>query len=123
MSSELPTKLIKTIDCKQGAVRAVRFNVDGNYCLTCGSDKSVKLWNPTRGLLLKAYTGHGYEVLDAKSSVDNAQIASCGLDKMVILWDVGSGQSLRKFRGHAGRVNCVSFNEESSVVFSGKCTI
>ena len=57
MASELPTKLVNTVECKQGAVRAVRFNTDGNYCITCGSDKSVKLWNPYKGLLLKAYTG------------------------------------------------------------------
>ena len=44
-------------------MRAVRYNVDGNYCVTCGQDKSVKLWNPDRKALLKSYTGHGYEVL------------------------------------------------------------
>ena len=43
-------------------MRAVRYNVDGNYCVTCGQDKSVKLWNPDRKALLKSYTGHGYEV-------------------------------------------------------------
>lgn len=52
------------------------FNVvDGEYCLTCGSDKSVKLWNPYRGALLKTYSGHGYEVLDAQSSCDSRYIA------------------------------------------------
>lgn len=39
--------------------------VDGNYCLTCGGDKTLKLWNPLRGTLLRTYSGHGYEVLDA----------------------------------------------------------
>ena len=48
--------------------------VDGNYCLTCGSDKSVKLWNPHSGLLLKTYMGHGQEVLDA-DRLDSAEIA------------------------------------------------
>ena len=38
---------------------------DGNYCVTCGSDKTVKLWNPNSGLLIKTYVGHGQEVLDA----------------------------------------------------------
>ena len=38
---------------------------DGNYCLTCGGDKTVKLWNPHTGLLVKTYVGHGQEVLDA----------------------------------------------------------
>lgn len=36
------------IDCQQGAVRAVRYNVDGNYALTAGSDRTIKLWNPTK---------------------------------------------------------------------------
>lgn len=92
--------LVREIACKQGAVRAVRFNgihfsnfhdiivlalisfsylfhvvemptVDGDYCLTCGSDKSLKLWNPYRGALLKSYTGHGFDVLDAHSSCDS----------------------------------------------------
>lgn len=118
-SDKLPTKLISTVECKQGAVRAVRFNIDGNYCLSCGSDKSVKLWNPHRGLLLKAYQGHGYEVLDAVSSCDNSQFTSCGRDKCVILWEIATGQILRKFRGHIGSVNCVRFNEEATVILSG----
>ena len=76
--------------------------VDGNYCMTCGSDKSLKLWNPMKGLLLKSYSGHSYEVLDAKASSDNGQLCSCGMDKTVILWDVASGNVLRKYRGHVG---------------------
>ncbi|KHJ43770.1 WD domain, G-beta repeat protein [Trichuris suis] len=95
---------------------------DGNYCLTSGGDKTIKLWNPHRdncGLLLKTYSGHGYEVLDARSSHDNAQIASCGTDKQVLLWDVETGRILRKFRGHAGCVNAIAFNKDSSVVISG----
>ncbi|XP_063148554.1 WD repeat domain-containing protein 83 [Candoia aspera] len=116
---ELPKKLLGTLECKQGAIRAVRFNVDGNYCLTCGSDKSLKLWNPHKGTLLKTYCGHGYEVLDAAGSFDNSQLCSCGADKTVVLWDVATGQVIRKFRGHAGKVNCVQFNEEATVILSG----
>uniref|UniRef100_A0A8C6QE70 WD repeat domain-containing protein 83 n=1 Tax=Nannospalax galili TaxID=1026970 RepID=A0A8C6QE70_NANGA len=116
---ELPQKLLKTLDCGQGAVRAVRFNVDGNYCLTCGSDKTLKLWNPLRGTLLRTYSGHGYEVLDAASSIDNSSLCSGGGDKTVVLWDVASGQVVRKFRGHAGKVNTVQFNEEATVILSG----
>ncbi|XP_069623354.1 WD repeat domain-containing protein 83 [Ranitomeya imitator] len=116
---ELPRYLHRRLLCAQGAVRAVRFNVDGNYCMTCGSDKSLKLWNPHKGTLLKTYSGHGYEVLDAAGSYDNSQICSCSSDKTVVLWDVAQGQVVRKFRGHAGKVNCVAFNEESTVIISG----
>ncbi|CAB1344444.1 unnamed protein product [Coregonus sp. 'balchen'] len=92
---QLPQHLLRTIDCQQGAVRAVRFNADGNYLLSCGSDKSLKL------------------------SYDNSQLCSCSSDKTVILWDVATGQVTRKLRGHAGKVNCVQFNEEATVILSG----
>ena len=47
---------------------------NGNYCLTCGSDKTVRLWNPHKGLRIKTYSGHGAEVLDA-----DAYVSACGL--------------------------------------------
>ena len=81
------------------------FTVDGQYCMTCGSDKMVRLWNPRSGVMLKSYSGHGYEVLDCKASCDNANMCSCGMDKTVIYWDVASGNVLRKYRGHAGIIN------------------
>ncbi|XP_060826746.1 WD repeat domain-containing protein 83 [Bombus pascuorum] len=116
---EIDYKLVKEIDCKQGAVRAVRFSVDGAYCLTCGSDRKLKLWNPYRGVTLKTYGGHGDEVMDSSASCDSSQIVSCGLDKSVIVWDVATGTPVRRLRGHAGPVNTVRFNEESSMVISG----
>ncbi|KAK2156527.1 hypothetical protein LSH36_211g03008 [Paralvinella palmiformis] len=119
MSNEIVDKLERSFDCKQKAVRAVRFNADGNYCLTAGSDKSVKLWSVQTAVLLKTYIGHGAEVLDVEGSFDNSLICSCGLDKSVAVLDVASGQIVRKYRGHAGAVNCVQFNEEATVVLSG----
>ena len=38
------TQLLERRDCQQGAVRAVRFNVDGDYVITSGSNKTIKLW-------------------------------------------------------------------------------
>lgn len=32
--------------------------------MTAGQDRSVRLWNPHKGLLIKVYKGHGQEVLD-----------------------------------------------------------
>lgn len=115
--TELST--IATIQCKQQAIRAVRFNVDGTYCLTCGADKKIKLWNPHRQLLLKTYGGHANEVLDVAGSCDNSQIVSASVDKSVILWDVTTAQPLRRYRGHASSVTCIKFNEESTMAVSG----
>lgn len=72
--------------------------------MTAGADKSVKLWNPHKSVLLKTYLGHGYEVLDVQSSSDSSHIASGGMDKCVFYWDVSTSQIVRKYRGHASKI-------------------
>jgi WD40 repeat protein len=61
----------------QNGVNMVKFTTDGNYCISCSDDRTIKLWNPHRadptneqnGLLIKTYSGvHGYQVLDADVS-------------------------------------------------------
>ncbi|CAI5441693.1 unnamed protein product [Caenorhabditis angaria] len=123
--SKVPKIRAKVIDCKQGAVRAVRYNVDGNYCITSGSDKTIKLWNPLKGSLLKTYSGTGNEVLDACSSSDNSQIVAGGADRACTVFDVETGKQLRRWRTQGAQVNAVAFNEESNVCFSGStdCTM
>lgn len=110
---------LKTIDCKQGAVRRTRFNVDGVYCITCGSDRTVKLWNPHKSLFLKTYSGHASEVLDACGSSDSSHIISGGSDKSLIHWEVETGKPVRRLRVHVSKVNCVKFNDESTLAISG----
>lgn len=108
------------LKCDQGAVRAVRFSVDGDFCLTAGANKTVKLWSNKKREVLKTYTGHGNEVLDARGSCDNGQILTCGMDRAILLWEVGGAKIIRNYRGcHAGPVNCIRFNEDSSMAISG----
>eukprot|EP00878_Enallax_costatus_P027068 GHUV01029107.1.p1 GENE.GHUV01029107.1~~GHUV01029107.1.p1 ORF type:complete len:113 (+),score=19.66 GHUV01029107.1:177-515(+) len=101
----LPQQLATTLTGHDGAVLNVKFNPKGTYCLSCGKDRTLRLWNPHKGFCIKTYTGHGYEVRDVSVSSDNSQMASVGGDKQVFLWDVASGQVIRKFRGHEAKVN------------------
>ncbi|KAJ0408528.1 hypothetical protein P43SY_006458 [Pythium insidiosum] len=125
---DVPTHEARVLRGHSGPVNAVRFNDKGTYVMTCGQDKSIRLWNPHRdgleqpgeGLLVKTYHGrHGYDVQDVAISQDNAQFASCGRDKAVFLWDVPTGKVTRKFEGHEHSINCVRFNADSSVLLSG----
>ncbi|VDM22463.1 unnamed protein product [Hydatigera taeniaeformis] len=108
-SSRIELHPVRRVYCRQNAVRAVRFNTDGQYCLTAGGNRSIRLWNPVVGRLLKTYVGHGGEVTDVQASSDNSQLGSGGTDNLVVLWDVASGQTLRRWRKHVGRVNAVRF--------------
>ncbi|KAG5679165.1 hypothetical protein PVAND_008755 [Polypedilum vanderplanki] len=106
-------------DCSQGAIRAVRHNVDGNYALVCGSDRKVKLFNPSKKLMIKMYAGHGEEVLDAQSSCDSAFILSGSADKSIIYWDVSTALPVRRIRSHVAAITYAKFNEDSTVAISG----
>jgi mitogen-activated protein kinase organizer 1 len=36
-------------------------------------DRTIQLWNPHRGVRIKSYAGHGYEVRDVAVSEDNSR--------------------------------------------------
>jgi len=114
----LPTKLVHSFACQQGALRTVRFNNDGNYCITGGVDKSVGLWNPFTATRLHLFTGCGGEVRAVASCGDNSMIAAGGTDKILTIFDVESGKILKRFRGHGSWINSVYFDDNSSVAFS-----
>ncbi|KAI3831366.1 hypothetical protein MKW92_053136 [Papaver armeniacum] len=115
---DLPTKETAVLKGHEGAVLAARFNSDGNYCLSCGKDRTIRLWNPDRGIPIKTYKAHGREVRDVHVTSDNSKLSSCGGDRQVYYWDVSTGRVIRKFRGHDSEVNAFKFDEYSTVVVS-----
>jgi mitogen-activated protein kinase organizer 1 len=119
-TEHLPTKLAITLSGHHdGPVLAVRFNSSGSYCLSCGRDRTVKLWNPHKGTCIKSYAGHGYDVRDADVTRDNSKFASCGGDRQVFLWDVSTGHIIRKFRGHNGPINSLIFSNNNDILVTG----
>ena len=120
-SSQSALVLKTTLSSHKGVVNCCAFNSDGEYCMTGGDDRSVKLWNPHRAEPLastpiKEYTAHNQRVLDVSIASDNASFASCGGDRTVFLWDVTSGLVLRRLMGHEQRVNCVRFGPERATL-------
>lgn len=128
-----PRHCTRTIRGHNGPVNSVQFNSDGSYCLSCGQDGTLRLWNPHRpeiegtgtgGLLVKTYGPlHHKGALGSAICSDNSRFASCGNDNTALFWDVATGQVLRKFWDHSGRVNCVCLNSatqgDESVLISG----
>jgi len=120
-----------------GPVNAVRWTRDGNYCLSCSDDRTVKLWNPHktstlsaatgltentagfgRSLQIKSYSGaHGYAINDVAVYQDNSCFVSAGKDRTLFVWDVTSGAVVRRISAHSN-VNALALNDVSSVVLS-----
>ncbi|KAL0721463.1 hypothetical protein Bca4012_036062 [Brassica carinata] len=60
--TELPTREANCSKAKKG--RFLRLSGYGNYALICGKDRTIGLWNPHPGILIKTYKSHGREVRD-----------------------------------------------------------
>ncbi|KAN0099674.1 WD40 repeat-like protein [Hyaloscypha variabilis] len=133
-----PTKPLTQLLGSNGPVHALTYSSSpSTYILTGSSDRSIRLYNPSRPAslplnaltppkptqLIQTYSAHGYEVLDICVSADNATFASVGGDRSVFLWDVASATTLRRFggnHGHTARINCVSFaGQGESCLVSG----
>ncbi|KAG0205748.1 WD repeat-containing protein 83 [Mortierella sp. GBA30] len=87
-------------DATGSQINACQYNTTGEYILTGGVDRTVRLWNPDTKFCIKSYEAHGWEILDLAVSPENGKFASCGGDKTVFLWDVLSGTTIRRFSGH-----------------------
>ena len=117
--SSLVSSEFVTLTGHQGPVLSIRFTRDGDYCLSTGKDRSIRLWNPHKRLHITEYRGHGYEVRDVTVEADNSKFISCGGDKHIFLWDVSTGKVMRKFRGHTSEVNSVCYSSNCNIFVSG----
>jgi len=114
---------------------AVRINTaDGNYCLTTGSDRTIRLWNPSRldpafppstintsndypvERLPRALPIQKYEVRHAPSALavhpEGTQLLTAS-DKAAVLLDTVTTQIVRQWHGHTAVINDVAFHHHS----------
>ncbi len=101
-------------------IYCIKFSQDGDYCLSGSQDKSIKLYNPLKNLLIKSYDNiHSNDVLDLVITKDNTKFASVGVDKQVFLTDSIKCNILRRFPGHLSTINSVCFNSDESILVTG----
>lgn len=67
-SAACATRCACVLSGHEGAVLNVRYNSAGGYALSCGKDRTLRLWSLGKGALIKTYTGHGHEVRSGRRS-------------------------------------------------------
>lgn len=102
-----------------GPVNCVRFNKTGEYFMTAGYDKVIKLYNAKRGTRIAGFSGSGREVLCLSISNQNDTFVSGAEDREVRLWDISTGTNLRRFSGHYEKITAVAMSADGQVVVSG----
>ncbi|HZU39306.1 MAG TPA: c-type cytochrome domain-containing protein [Gemmataceae bacterium] len=95
-------KQIRTSGGHGGEIFKVIWNAKPPLLVTCSADKTVRLWNPDNGSLIRALTGHTDQVYAIALSPDAKQVASGSWNGQVIVWNVADGKVVRSFNASPG---------------------
>jgi mitogen-activated protein kinase organizer 1 len=117
----LPDRRLKVLPDQQpsGNVNIVRFSSTGEYCLTAGTDKTIKLWNPHKASLIKTFGGgHSYDIHALALTQDHSYFVSGGMDKSLVWWDVREARVIKRWAGHYQRVNALDVNKDGTLILS-----
>src|SRR5205823_10570539 len=80
----------RTLETKHhGAVQAVAFSPDGNYCATAGEDRDILVHETATGALKYRLTGHRGAVTSLQF-LPQSELLSAGRDNTLRLWKLGT---------------------------------
>jgi serine/threonine protein kinase len=81
-----------------GEVVEVAFSPDGRRAVSCGEDKTVRLWDVETGKELHRLEGHAGRASCVCFTPDGRHVVSGSDDKTVRVWEVASGKEVRRFQ-------------------------
>lgn len=100
-------------------INAVQFSPDGRWLASASFDKSVKLWEGTKGTFVATFRGHVGPVYQLAWSADSRLIVSGSKDSTLKVWEVRTGKLKVDLPGHADEVFSVDWSPDGANVASG----
>jgi WD40 repeat protein len=111
-------------------VEGVAFTPDGRQALSCGRDRTVRVWDLASGRPVRRFSGHSESVNALAVSPDGRQALSAGggivkdgkfiaTDFAIRLWDVATEKEIHAFTGHTGWMRAVAFSPDGRYAISG----
>ncbi|KAL0963001.1 hypothetical protein UPYG_G00348220 [Umbra pygmaea] len=107
----------------QGSVYSACFSHDGSKIASCGSSKTLRVFNSISGEKLLEIQAHVDEVLCCAFSPDDRLLATCSSDRKVKVWNAVSGTVMREFiEEHEEQVNHCQFTNSQRRLLLATCS-
>jgi WD40 repeat protein len=107
-----------TLRGHQEDVYHVAFSGDGRLLVSCGKDRTARLWDVTTRRELRKLEGHTDEINALAFSHDDRLLATGSDDGIVKIWEVATGRCTRTSIGHKKEVNTVAFTRDGRHLMS-----
>ena len=99
--NQFPSELMIELDKQPGEMWQVLFSHDGTKLASCGSDKTVFIWDVASFEVVHKLDGHEGGVGNLAWSPDDGMLVTCGTDRYARIWDTRTGallKTLERFR-------------------------
>jgi WD40 repeat protein len=101
-------------------VESVAFSPDGRILATASDDGTVRLWDPSKGTLIKTIVAHSNDAESVSFSPDGRTLASASDDGTVRLWDVSNnGTLIRTLIGNSTYAKSIASGPGGRTLASG----
>jgi WD40 repeat protein len=112
---------LKKMTGHEKKIRWIAVTKDGKKAITCGEDKTVRLWDLATGKEIKQFKGHsGFTWQCGFCKQDKQAFSSGGPDKTIRLWDVDAGDEAKQYTGFPKRAYAAAVSPDDKYVVGGE---
>jgi WD40 repeat protein len=105
------------------SVMALAFAPDGRVLAAVDRSGVVKLWDVAarreRATLVASQDKGAFEEVTAVAFAPDGRMLAVAVDQAVQLWEVASGRRVASLEGHEGKVQCLAYSPDGTLLASG----
>ncbi|KAG9348360.1 hypothetical protein JZ751_002095 [Albula glossodonta] len=121
LAARVPSKALHVLDAHELGINAVRFSSSSNLLATGGTDRVIKLWDVSAGMLHHRVSldGSNEGITSIEFDPTGTRILAASYDKSALFWRVDDSAPKFTLTGHSRKVTAAKFKFSLRQVVTG----
>ncbi|KAJ8371464.1 hypothetical protein AAFF_G00310360 [Aldrovandia affinis] len=121
LAARVPSRALHTLDAHELGINAVRFSVSSNLLATGGTDRVIKLWDVSAGMLHSrgSLEGSNEGITSIEFDPTGTRILAASYDKSALFWRLDDCAPKFTLTGHSRKVTAAKFKCSLRQVVTG----